>query len=257
MSKLVLSSRIKLICNSFEECVKKFLEKISNNNNISIKELQDIWLLTPSTGEANACSFGTVPKEQKQSRRDMSLVGLGIPSEKERTCSKCKKQLDEKLFFSQTLNQLSDQCNKCRKNGYIRGVNPIPKGYIRDGKSKNKHFIVSKNEKCVLYDDILRVVFDYSNNYTKFQLCNLYGNIFNLSCRCKQKAKYCTISTKSISCDYCHWRLLHKRYEFFYFYCDKCIDYTNYYTEDHGECICNGRRQMYDVPLETIVFNSK
>lgn len=185
-------------------------------------------------------------------------------------CVNCKKSFAIEIFFSKTLNTISDQCNKCRCNGYRSKSKKPKKMYSHDERCRittydgtaivPDHFIVSKNEKCVLYDDLLQIVFGFSNNYTKFQLCILYGNVFNLKCYCNQKALYCVITAKSITCNYCP-LLLHRRFSYFGVYCKYCIESEmkayNCYSIEKDECICNGRRQMYDVPLQSIIFKSK
>jgi hypothetical protein len=162
-----------------------------------------------------------------------------------KSCSKCKKNYEISNFYSNTEGKYTELCRKCRSCSY-----KISK------KIFEREFIVSKKETCVLINDLINIIFSFSDNNTKFNLCVIYGNIFDLKCRnCKNKAKYCTISTNYIKCMYCI-RMLHEKFGMFYCCCETCIDNDDaligIYMEDKDECICNGRRQMYDIFLKTV-----
>ena len=166
-------------------------------------------------------------------------------------CVKCQKDKNIDCFYSKTLNKMSEYCNKCRAKSYkISNKNII----LRYTKKKN-NFIVSNKHLSVLNDDVMKIIFDYLDNYTKFQLCLLYGNIFTLKC-CSNKALYSTISTNNVICNYCY-NFLNRKYDWFTLYCDDCITddiYDNYFLEDKGECLCNGKRQIYEIEFKTVII---
>ena len=183
-------------------------------------------------------------------------------------CVICKLEYDFEKFFSKTLCGMTEKCNRCRSNEYKKQRKEKKGKQTRKEKQEQhkkykqkeqlKKFTISKNYSYSFNIDITRIILEYLDNYTKFQVYILYGNIFDLRCDCYNIALYCTTSLSVIRCDYCH-DYLHQKYQWFDLFCDKCITddvFDNFFLEDKGECLCNGCRQMYEIELKTIMFTN-
>lgn len=162
-------------------------------------------------------------------------------------CSKCNKEYDNDCFYSKTLGKTSTECTKCRSKIY--------KSKFQKPSSKNTYkFLISKKQKCPFEIDALRNTINEADNYDKFRILSLYGNNCEMKCECSNLATYCTISNDTVTCEYCS-GILHEKSDWFNLYCEICLTdeaIVGYYLENKGECDCNGKRQIYEIKLETV-----